>query len=198
MEWAQGSAPGRAPDEPSQARRTGRATHGGSGRRQRTPLATLEAFIDGIDDGVVPDDDSSRATMRAQVARLRRLATDVRETAAAEEHALRIVLAGCEATSIAESAVAAARPGYVVVAADEAHVRFLVRDDGVGIPPELDAAFERFHRSDPARARTGGGGSGLGLTIARAIVTDHGGRLTAKSAGPDQGATFTVTLPRGP
>ena len=39
----------------------------------RTPLATLEAFIDGIEDGVVPDNPESRATMRAQVARLRRL-----------------------------------------------------------------------------------------------------------------------------
>ena len=72
-----------------------------------------------------------------------------------------------------------------------------VDDDGIGIPPDqLEAVFERFHRVDPARADTDGSGSGLGLTIARAIVRAHGGTLTATSAGPGQGAAFTVALPR--
>jgi two-component system sensor histidine kinase BaeS len=38
-------------------------------------------------------------------------------------------------------------------------------------------------------------GSGIGLTIARSLVTAQGGTLTAFSAGPGQGATFTMTLP---
>jgi signal transduction histidine kinase len=55
--------------------------------------------------------------------------------------------------------------------------------------------FERFHRVDPSRVSSDGGGSGLGLTIARALVKDHGGVITASSAGVGQGACFTVTLP---
>jgi len=212
----------------------------------RTPLATLEAFIDGIEDGVVADNAASRATMRAQLARLRRLATDVRETAAAQEHALGLVLAPCDAAAIAEAAVAAARPRYqakavhlelrrpsvtlpvqadqerlqqvlanlldnalrhthrgghveLAVVGDAHQIRIRVRDDGEGLlPDQLEAVFGRFHRADPARVLTDGGGSGLGLTIARALVADHGGTLTADSDGPGQGVTITVTLPAGP
>ena len=60
---------------------------------------------------------------------------------------------------------------------------------------QLDAIFDRFHRVDPARAVHDGGGSGLGLTIARAIAEDHGGTLTASSAGVGQGSSFTLSLP---
>jgi histidine kinase len=54
--------------------------------------------------------------------------------------------------------------------------------------------FERFYRVDPARARSSGG-SGIGLTIARAIVAAHGGRLWAESAGRGEGARFVISLP---
>ena len=60
-----------------------------------------------------------------------------------------------------------------------------VADNGDGIPPDqVEDVFERFHRVDPSRAVRDGGGSGLGLTIARAIADDHGGTLTAASGGP--------------
>jgi two-component system sensor histidine kinase BaeS len=55
--------------------------------------------------------------------------------------------------------------------------------------------FDRFHRIDPSRVTTDGSGSGLGLTIARAIVADHGGSLTADSAGLGHGSSFRVELP---
>jgi signal transduction histidine kinase len=70
-----------------------------------------------------------------------------------------------------------------------------VRDDGDGIPAEsLPHVFERFYRLDSARDRESGG-SGIGLAIAKALVGAHGGRITAESSGPGQGATFTIILP---
>jgi len=73
-------------------------------------------------------------------------------------------------------------------------VRFVVRDTGVGISPEhLPHIFERFYRVDKSRSRVGGG-SGIGLTIAKHLVEAHGGRIAAASDGPGQGATFSFTL----
>ncbi|MEO7423083.1 MAG: HAMP domain-containing sensor histidine kinase [Ornithinibacter sp.] len=70
-----------------------------------------------------------------------------------------------------------------------------VHDDGDGIPPEqLLHVFERFYRGDTARDRKDRG-SGVGLTISRAIVEAHGGSLSAASPGPGQGSTFEVRLP---
>ncbi|HSD83061.1 MAG TPA: ATP-binding protein [Anaerolineae bacterium] len=75
-------------------------------------------------------------------------------------------------------------------------VRISVRDSGIGIPPEhLPHIFDRFYRADKSRSRRAGGGSGIGLTIARALVEAHGGRIWAESAGEGQGSTFTFTLP---
>lgn len=73
----------------------------------------------------------------------------------------------------------------------------IVQDTGVGIAPEdVHRVFDRFWRADPARQRATGG-SGLGLTIAHRIVTDHGGRIGVTSA-PGEGTTFTVRLPLDP
>ena len=71
-----------------------------------------------------------------------------------------------------------------------------VKDSGVGIPVEsLMHIFDRFYRVDKSRSRAAGGGSGIGLTIARALVEAHGGRIWAESAGENQGSTFSFTLP---
>ena len=75
-------------------------------------------------------------------------------------------------------------------------VQILVTDHGEGIPAdEIEHIFERFRRADPARAASDGGGSGLGLTIARAIAEDHGGSLIAQGGGLGHGSCFTWTLP---
>ena len=69
-----------------------------------------------------------------------------------------------------------------------------VHDSGDGIAPEHVAhVFDRFYKVDPARA-AGGAGSGLGLSIAKAIVVRHGGTITVDSV---PGKTrFTITLPQ--
>lgn len=68
-----------------------------------------------------------------------------------------------------------------------------VNNEGDPIPPEdLPHVFDRFYRSDKARARSTGG-FGLGLAIAKGIAESHGGRIEVKSSA-GQGTTFTVTL----
>lgn len=69
-----------------------------------------------------------------------------------------------------------------------------VADTGVGIPPEiLPNIFERFFRGDKSRQQTDGE-LGLGLAIARSLVTAHGGLIRAESE-PGRGARFVITLP---
>jgi histidine kinase len=70
-----------------------------------------------------------------------------------------------------------------------------IRDEGIGIPAEhLPHVFTRFYRVDRSRSRVGGG-SGIGLTIAKHLVEAHGGRIWASSPGSGKGSSFTFTLP---
>jgi signal transduction histidine kinase len=88
-------------------------------------------------------------------------------------------------------------PGRVIlsVGREGDHVVFRVTDSGIGIAPEhLPHLFERFYRVDKSRSRALGG-SGIGLTISRALAEAMGGQLTAESPGPGQGSTFTLSLP---
>jgi signal transduction histidine kinase len=73
-------------------------------------------------------------------------------------------------------------------------IRFLVDDDGPGIPPaERERIFARFHRIDAARDRASGG-AGLGLAIVQAIAEAHGGTVSASSS-PEGGARLELLLP---
>ena len=68
-------------------------------------------------------------------------------------------------------------------------------DTGVGIPAEhLPHIFDRFYRVDRSRSRRAGGGSGVGLTIAKRLVEAHGGRIWAESEGDGKGSKFSFTL----
>ena len=82
----------------------------------------------------------------------------------------------------------------VRVARSGEQAQIQVADTGSGIAPEdLAHVFDRFYRGDKGRGRRGGG-AGLGLAIARQLVTAHGGQITVTSQ-PGQGTTFTLVLP---
>lgn len=89
-----------------------------------------------------------------------------------------------------EVTLSAARHG------DEIHIS--VKDTGIGIPQEhLANIFTRFYRVDKSRSRNAGGGSGIGLTIARHIVEAHGGKIWVQSGGEGKGSTFSFSLKAG-
>ena len=79
---------------------------------------------------------------------------------------------------------------------DRDEAMLCIRDNGVGIAPELlPRIFESFTQG-PRTLDRAQGGLGLGLTLAQRLVLAHGGRIVATSPGPSQGSTFTVHLPR--
>jgi len=208
----------------------------------RTPLATLEAYVEGLADGVVAADKEAWTVLQGELDRLRRLAEDLTAVSRAEEHQLDLRPRPVDPAVLVTRAIQAAEPAYAAkgvtlqASVDRrlAQVRvdvdrigevlanllanalrhtpaggrvevtaqgrgdeleLAVVDSGEGISPELlERVFERFFRVDPARSRDSGG-SGLGLTITRAIIQAHGGRVWAESAGPGGGARFVVRLP---
>ncbi len=87
--------------------------------------------------------------------------------------------------------------GHVEVEVNETEhsIEIIVKDSGRGIPTEdIPFIFERFYRADKSRNRLTGG-SGLGLTITKAIVESHKGKITVLSE-LDKGTVFTVSLPK--
>ena len=208
----------------------------------RTPLATLDAHLEALEDGVRRLDPATLAVLRSSTERLGRLAQDIGAVSRAQEGDLeisrvptparRLVEAACRGAldryqeagvtleqTVATDVVVMVDParldqalgnlldnalrhtpagGTVTVACREAGpaIEIEVRDSGDGIAPEhLGHVFDRFFRADPARGRASGG-SGIGLTITKALVEAHGGEISADSAGPGQGSSFVVRLPR--
>jgi two-component system, OmpR family, sensor histidine kinase BaeS len=236
----------------------------------RTPLATLQAYLEGLDDGVRHWDAATKGVLGDQVTRLARLAEDLGAISRAEEGRLDLVRELVPINDLITAATATVTTSYTSkgvdlrvtpaaaerVAVDRTrslHVltnlldnarrhtpprgtvtittqvtsdrtgphsgpnagpnagphtgargaegkvlTIAITDTGDGIPKgQLGNVFERFYRGDSARSRDQQG-SGIGLTISRAIVEAHGGQLTAFSEGPGHGATFAIEIPMAP
>lgn len=206
----------------------------------RTPVATLSAIVEALEDGVAEPTLETLGLLRHQCTRLHRLAVDMRDVSAFEDGRLPIEPQRHRLTEVLDAAVEAARPQCrsagislelapvpeswvfvdgerigqvldnllsnaqqhavsavrVVSDIEEGWVRIDVSDDGFGIPDEqLPHIFERFFRGGGQRRRDEGGGTGVGLTISRAIAHAHGGRLDAANTDEGRGATLTLRLP---
>jgi two-component system phosphate regulon sensor histidine kinase PhoR len=82
----------------------------------------------------------------------------------------------------------------VCVAAQDENIAFIIQDTGIGMPQDsLNHIFERFYRVDKSRSRAAGG-SGLGLSIVKAIVESHKGTVKVESE-VGKGSRFTVAIP---
>lgn len=210
----------------------------------RTPLSTIGAYLDGLEDGVAVWETQAARVLRDQTDRLVRLAEDITDVSRAEERQLDLRPAPSSLNDLAWAATQIARTAYtakgvnlvidtgrtdgVEVSADRQRIGqvlanlltnalrhtpaggtvtvatgrdadraglITVADNGEGIAADqLPHIFERFYRGDAARNRDASG-SGIGLTIARAIAIAHHGSLTASSEGADQGTQMTLTLP---
>ena len=85
----------------------------------------------------------------------------------------------------------------VVLDKKDADVILTIEDTGIGIPEaDMPHIFDRFYRVDKARARDAGG-SGLGLSIVKSVVHEHGGTVSAERR-KETGMRFTVTFPYCP
>jgi signal transduction histidine kinase len=87
--------------------------------------------------------------------------------------------------------------GHIEVSAwrEDGEAVVLVKDDGLGIAPELlPRIFDLFIQGEQSLDRSGGG-LGIGLTLVRRLIEMHGGRVEARSEGPGRGSEFVVRLP---
>ena len=208
----------------------------------RTPIATIEGYLEGLLDGVVKPSAQTWALLHDEAGRLRRLVDDLQELSRAEARQITLAIRPISPTAIIQATLDRLRPEFdekgltlrtavpdnlPAIAADEDRavqilsnlltnalrytptpggvsvvvsrtgnsVTFAVSDTGIGFAPEQAAhLFERFYRVDKSRARALGG-SGIGLTIARALVEAMHGRIWATSDGTGRGSTFAFTLP---
>jgi signal transduction histidine kinase len=208
----------------------------------RTPIATMEGYLEGLLDGVIEPSAQTWGLLHDEAGRLRRLVEDLQELSRAEARQITLAVHPVSPATIVartldrlrlqfeekgltlRSNVPSALPP---VAADEDRavqvlsnlltnalrytpapgdvtltltrtgdaVSFAVADTGIGFAPDqAPHLFERFYRVDKSRSRALGG-SGIGLTIARALVEAMHGHISATSAGPGRGSTFAFTLP---
>jgi two-component system sensor histidine kinase BaeS len=208
----------------------------------RTPLSSIQGYMEGLIDGVLPAEAETFQQVHHEAGRLQRLVRDLQELSRVEAGAFELKLQPTPVSRLVETVTARlgrqfddkgvalhtdVAPDLPSVQADEGRigqvllnlvgnalqytppggrvsvtarrqgdaVLLAVEDTGVGITPDqLPHVFERFYRVDKSRSRAGGG-SGIGLTIARHLVEAHGGQIWAASGGIDRGSVFSFTLP---
>jgi signal transduction histidine kinase len=209
----------------------------------RTPLATIDAYLEGLADGVVAPEPETWKILRHESARLNRLSEDIARVSRAEERQLNLHLERTRPRQLIETATTVAAQAYAAkgvelrvvpgsdapdvtvdrdrigevfanllanalrhtpaggtvtlsARADGATALITIDDTGEGLAgDDLERIFERFYRVDPSRSREQGG-SGIGLTISRALAEAHGGSLSAESDGPGRGTRLLLRLPR--
>jgi CheY-like chemotaxis protein len=101
-------------------------------------------------------------------------------------------------TNLIDNAIKFTSKGIIemTVIADENNIRWIVKDTGRGIPPELqDMVFDRFKQASENQQTKNNLGHGLGLNIARSLAELLGGNLSLKSE-PGKGSEFTLTIPK--
>ena len=208
----------------------------------RTPLSNIKSSLEGVIDGVLPNEPATFLGLQREVSRMQRLAQDLEELSRAEAGQIRLELRPVALGELIDSVAKRLRPQFedkgvalrleippnlppawldasrmtqvllnllgnalhytppdgavtVRVWTDRGELAVAIEDTGIGISAEhLPHIFERFYRVDKSRSRAGGG-SGIGLTIARHLIKAHGGDISASSPGLGQGSTFTFTLP---
>lgn len=102
-------------------------------------------------------------------------------------------------TNILNNAISFTPPGGTITVQSKINAKnecwISITDTGIGLDAhQLERVFEEFYQVEDHMTRRHGG-LGIGLSIARAIVESHNGRLWANSKGKNQGATFTMALP---
>ncbi|MBI4668943.1 MAG: response regulator [Elusimicrobia bacterium] len=98
------------------------------------------------------------------------------------------------------NAVKFTKPGGSVgikITGKEEAVEIVIRDNGIGITPQnQQKIFERFYQVDASLTREAGG-TGIGLSLVKAVIENHKGKIWVESA-PGQGSRFCFVLPRNP
>ncbi|WP_173923674.1 cell wall metabolism sensor histidine kinase WalK [Agromyces sp. Marseille-P2726] len=192
-----------AADEPEQVRRfagrlgveAARLAHITSDVIELSRLQARDALrpdvLVNVDDVIAAAVDQNRVVASAKQVEIR-----VRAATGAEVYGERSLLIVAVHNLIANAIAFSNQGARVGVGAkvDRHTVEIAVTDQGVGIEAdELERIFERFYRIDQARSRNTGG-SGLGLSIVKHTVQNHGGDVRVWSR-PGRGSTFTIRLP---
>ncbi len=148
----------------------------------------ISAVIKTISKRLTPQLESKRLTLTLH------LPADLQPVRADEDRLIQVL------TNLVGNAIHYTPAGGEITVNAEAvgsDVRVAVRDTGIGIPAEhLAHIFDRFYRVDKSRSRRAGGGSGIGLTIAKHLVEAQGGRIWVESEGESKGSVFMFTLPK--
>ncbi len=206
----------------------------------RTPLTSLDGYVEGLIDGVFPPTTETFGSLSEELRRLHRLANDLSSLSRAQEERLDLHPVDADLAALARGAASRLAPQFqdaqvnlvvnaetsVPVCVDPDRItqvltnllgnallatpadgtvtvtagctsrgaEVVVADTGVGLSEQdVSRVFERFYRASGQPRRSGG--SGIGLTIARGLARGHHGDVTAASAGPGRGSSFTVVLP---